>query len=95
MEKLKRKVEGDLKLTQETISDFEHVKADLSQTSMRKEKECSSMAAKIEDEKTLGLKYARQVKELQARIDELDEEIIVERQNCAKAEKKKQIHSVS
>ena len=87
VEKLKRKVEGDLKLTQETISDLEHVKADLSQTSMRKEKECSSMAAKIEDEKTLGLKYARQVKELQAHIDELDEEIIVERQNRAKAEK--------
>ena len=93
VEKLKRKVEGDLKLTQETISDLEHVKADLSQTSMRKEKECSSMAAKIEDEKTLGLKYARQVKELQARIDELDEEIIVERQNRAKAEKNRSILS--
>ena len=93
VEKLKRKVEGDLKLTEETISDLEHVKADLSQTSMRKGKECSSMAAKIEDEKTLGMKYARQVKELQARIDELDEEIIVERQNRAKAEKNRSILS--
>jgi hypothetical protein len=60
---------------------------------MQKEKECSSMAAKIEEEKTLGMKYARQVKELQARREELDEEITVEQQNWAKAEKNRSILS--
>merc|ERR1712168_737423 len=93
VEKIKRKVEGDLKLTQETVTALEHVKNNMSQTAARKEKECSSMSAKTEDEKTLGMKYARQLKELKSRIDELEEEIIVERQHRAKAEKNRAILS--
>ena len=50
VEKMKRKVEGDLKLTQEAVSDLERVNAELSQTVQRKEKEVSSISAKIEDE---------------------------------------------
>ena len=73
VEKTKRKVEGDLKLTQEAVSDLERVNAELSQTVQRKEKEVSSISAKIEDEGTLGSKYSKQVKELQCRVDELDE----------------------
>jgi len=87
VEKIKRKVEGDLKLTQETISDLERVKAELNQTVQRKEKECSAMGAKIEDESTLGGKYSKQIKELQARLEELDEELNIERGSRAKAEK--------
>merc|ERR1712198_834620 len=87
VEKLKRKVEGDLKLTQEAVSDLERIKADLGAALQRKEKEMASMAAKIEDEGTLGSKYSKQVKELQCRIEELDEELHIERQNRAKAEK--------
>merc|ERR1719266_2445292 len=86
-EKMKRKVEGDLKLTQEAVSDLERINAELSQTTQRKEKEVSSIGAKIEDEQTLGSKYSKQVKELTCRVDELDEEINVERNNRAKAEK--------
>jgi len=87
VEKLKRKVEGDLKLTQEAVSDLERVKSELNQTIQRKEKEIASMSAKIDDEGTLGSKYSRQVKELQSRLEELDEELTVERQNRARAEK--------
>merc|ERR1711884_146104 len=87
VEKLKRKVEGDLKLTQEAVSDLERVRSELSQTIQRKEKEISSMSAKIDDEQTLGSKYSKQVKELQGRLEELDEELCIERQNRAKAEK--------
>merc|ERR1711935_538367 len=87
VEKLKRKVEGDLKLTQEAVSDLERVKSELSQTIQRKEKETASLSAKIDDEQTLGSKYHKQVKELQSRLEELDEELIIERQNRAKAEK--------
>jgi myosin heavy chain 6/7 len=93
VEKLKRKVEGDLKLTQEAVSDLERINAELSQTVQRKEKETSSLAAKIEDEQTLGGKYAKQVKELQSRLDELDEELAVERANRAKAEKNRALLS--
>merc|ERR1711936_1088994 len=83
VEKLKRKVEGDLKLTQETISDLDRVKAELNQAVQRKEKEAAALAAKIEDEATLGSKYGKQVKELQGRLEELDEELVVERTNRA------------
>merc|ERR1712002_1079238 len=93
VEKLKRKVEGDLKLTQEAVSDLERVKTELQQTLMRKEKEMASVGAKIEDEHTLGSKYGKQIKELQGRIDELDEELAIERQSRAKAEKNRTILS--
>merc|ERR1712042_301593 len=91
VEKLKRKVEGDLKLTQETISDLDRVKAELNQAAQRKEKEVAAIGAKIEDESTLGSKYNKQVKELQARLEELDEELAIERANRAKAEKSRAI----
>merc|ERR1711981_792497 len=91
VEKLKRKVEGDLKLTQESISDLDRVKAELNQAVQRKEKESAALAAKIEDEATLGSKYNKQVKELQGRLEELDEELVIERTNRAKAEKSRAI----
>merc|ERR1712158_251093 len=93
VEKQKRKVEGDLKLTQEAVSDLERVNSELAQTVQRKDKEVSSIAAKIEDEGTLGSKYSKQVKELVARVDELDEELSVERNNRAKAEKNRSLLS--
>ena len=61
MEKLKRKIEGDHKLTQEATSDLERVKNELTQNIQRKDKEISSMQAKIEDEQTLGNKYNKQI----------------------------------
>merc|ERR1719471_2523055 len=93
VEKIKRKVEGDLKLTQEAVSDLERINAELSQTIQRKEKEVSSIGAKIEDENTLASKYSKQIKELQCRVDELDEEIAVERGNRSKAEKNRAVLS--
>merc|ERR1712095_65211 len=93
VEKIKRKIEGDLKLTQEAAADLERINSELSQTVQRKEKEVSSIAAKIEDEQTLGSKYSKQVKELTTRVDELDEEISIERNNRAKAEKNRALLS--
>merc|ERR1719326_59365 len=100
VEKSKRKLEGDLKLTQEAISDLERVKAELLGGVSRKEKEASALSAKIDDEATLAAKYAKQAKELMARIEELDEELNVERGSRAKAEKsrtmlKKDIEDIS
>eukprot|EP00095_Tigriopus_kingsejongensis_P011311 maker-scaffold14_size734282-snap-gene-6.29 protein:Tk11311 transcript:maker-scaffold14_size734282-snap-gene-6.29-mRNA-1 annotation:"myosin heavy muscle isoform x29" len=87
VEKIKRKAEADLKLTQETLADLERVKAELNQCMLRKEKEWSAMLAKFDDETTLGGKYMKQTKEIQARIEELEEELIVERSSRSKAEK--------
>ena len=72
---------------QEAVADLERVKNELNQTIQRKEKEFSSLQAKIEDEQTLAGKYSKQIKELQTRLEELDEELAIERQNRAKAEK--------
>merc|ERR1712197_53221 len=74
-------------LTQETVADLDRVKEELNATIQRKEKEFASISAKIEDEQTLGGKYSKQIKELQTRIEELEEELAIERQNRAKAEK--------
>merc|ERR1719290_34577 len=100
VEKAKRKLEEDIQLTQEAVNDLERVKAELSGAVARKEKEYSALAAKIEDEASLGGKYGKQIKELQARLEELDEELQVERNNRAKAEKsrtmlKKDIEDIS
>merc|ERR1711935_112684 len=87
IEKLKRQVEGNLKLTQETVSDLERTKIELGQVLQRKEKENCSLNGKIEDEQTLGGKLNTQIKELQARLEELDEELEAERQARARADK--------
>merc|ERR1719483_1597705 len=87
IEKLKRQVEGNLKLTQETVSDLERNKIELGQVLQRKEKENSSLNGKIEDEQTLGGKLNTQIKELQARLEELDEELEGERGARARANK--------
>merc|ERR1712102_261394 len=87
VEKLKRKTDGDLKLTQEAVSDLERVKSELIGAMQRKDKEIASVSAKIDDEATLGSKYTKQVKDLQGRLEELDEELTIERANRAKAEK--------
>ncbi|XP_034947005.1 myosin heavy chain, muscle isoform X10 [Chelonus insularis] len=89
VEKAKRKTEGDLKLTQEAVADLERNKKELEQTIQRKDKELSSLTAKLEDEQSLVGKLQKQIKELQARIEELEEEVEAERQSRAKAEKQR------
>lgn len=68
-------MEGDLKLTQEAVADLERNKKELEQTIQRKDKELSSLTAKLEDEQSLVGKLQKQIKELQTRIEELEEEV--------------------
>ena len=91
VEKSKKKLEGDLKLTQEAVNDLERIKAELNQSLARKEKEFQAVSAKIEDEGTLGNKYQKQIKELQARLDEVEEELLIERSYRAKADKNRAV----
>merc|ERR1712123_471395 len=90
-EKSKRKIEGDLKLTQEAVGDLERIKAEINQSLSRKEKEFQAISAKIEDEGTLGNKYGKQIKELEAILEEVDEELQIERSYRAKADKSRAI----
>jgi predicted nuclease with TOPRIM domain len=65
IEKSKNKVEGDFKLSSEAVADLERNKKELEQAIQRKEKEISSISAKLEDESGLIAKLQRQIKELQ------------------------------
>ena len=62
IEKAKRKLEGDLRCSREAIGELERNKNELSQAFQRKEKELSAIAAKIEDEQSLGTKLSKQTK---------------------------------
>ena len=68
-----------MKLTQEAVADLERNKKELEQTIQRKDKELSSLTAKLEDEQSLVGKLQKQIKELQARIEELEEEVSLAR----------------
>merc|ERR1712226_1822295 len=53
VEKDRRKIEGELKICQETVSELERSKKELEAAIMRKENEIGSMAGKLDDEQGL------------------------------------------
>merc|ERR1711994_556532 len=55
----------------------------------RKEKDSSSLSTKLEDEQSLVSKMQKGIKETQARVEELEEELEAERQARAKAERQR------
>merc|ERR1711874_767364 len=91
VEKTKRKVEGDLKLSQEAVADLERNQKELENTLSRKDNELAAIASKIDDESLGAARTGKQAKELLARIDELEDDLKGESSNRAKAEKTKQM----
>ena len=69
------------------MSELEKNKNEVNVVIQMKDKELAAIAAKIEDEQSLGSKLQKQVKCLVARLDELDTELESERNNRNKAEK--------
>merc|ERR1712186_187964 len=89
VEKERRKVEGELKVTQETVVDLEGAKKELEGTIERKEKDAGGLLSKLDDEQSLVAKVQKGIKENQARVEELEEELEAERQARAKAERQR------
>merc|ERR1719510_1507662 len=89
VEKSRRKVEGELKVTQETVVDLEGAKKEGENTIARKDKDAAALFSKLEDEQNLVAKVQKQIKENQARVEELEEELEAERQARAKAERQR------
>jgi len=89
-EKAKRKIDGDLKLTQEAVSDLERNQKELENTLSRKENEVAALGAKIDDEALGTARTGKQAKELMARIEELEDDLKAEAAARAKSEKAKQ-----
>merc|ERR1712127_422469 len=79
-------VEGDLKVTQETVADLERGRKEVESAIARKEKDASALFSKLEDEQSLVAKVQKSIKEQQSRVEEMEEELEAERQARAKAE---------
>merc|ERR1711884_691332 len=89
IEKERRKVEGELKVAQETVGDLERSRKEFENAIARKEKDASGLFSKLEDEQSLVAKVQKSIKEQQARIEEMEEELEAERQARAKAERQR------
>merc|ERR1712128_342646 len=88
-EKERRKIEGDLKVCQETVADLERSKKELEAALMRRENEIGGQVSKLDDEQGLVGKVQKGIKELQGRVEEMEEELEAERQARAKAERQR------
>merc|ERR1712241_637349 len=89
MEKQRRKLEGELKIAQETVVDLERNKRELETAIARKEKDTQGASAKLEDEQGMVGKMQKSIKECQGRVEELEEELEAERQARSKAERQR------
>merc|ERR1712037_822648 len=89
IEKQRRKVEGDLRVTQETVADLEQNKSHLEQIIAKKEKDISALNAKLEDGSAGVGKVQKSIKEHQGKVEEFEEELEAERQARAKAERQR------
>merc|ERR1719447_986825 len=89
VEKVRRKVEGDLKVTQEGVTELERAKKEFETNIARKEKDAMILASKLEDEQSIVGKIQKTIKEVQGRVEELEEELEAERQARAKAERQR------
>merc|ERR1711963_367077 len=69
-EKARRKVEGELKVTQETVSDLQQQKEEHENTILRKEKDLTTLSAKLDEEQAHVTKLQKTIKELQSRVEE-------------------------
>merc|ERR1711892_516959 len=89
LEKERRKVEGELKVTQQTVAELERCKKELEATIIRKDNEINAVASSLDDEQGVVGKVQKGIKEHQARVEELEEELEAERQARAKAERQR------
>ncbi|CAB4064359.1 MYH6_7 [Lepeophtheirus salmonis] len=89
IEKSRRKVEGELKITQGTVLELERQKKELENSIARRESEINHLASKLDDEQVGVTKYTRNIKEVQCRVEEMEEELEAERQARAKAERQR------
>merc|ERR1719434_374557 len=86
---MRRKIEGELKVTQEGVTDLERQKKELENNIGRKEKDASVLLSKLDDEQSIVGKLQKSIKETQGRVEEMEEELEAERQARAKAERQR------
>merc|ERR1712241_1580860 len=85
----RRKIEGELKVVQEAVADLERTKKEHEANIQRKEKDASALFSKLDDEQSLVAKVQKTIKEIQSRVEGMEEELEAERQGRAKAERQR------
>lgn len=68
LERLKRKLEGDIRLTQENIMDLENEKASEEERLKKSEFDFGQLSAKLEDETAAVAQLQKKIKEFQVSI---------------------------
>ena len=86
-EKKWKKLQGDLKVAQETVVDGERMKKELEGKIAEKEKEFENLESQLEYEKRLISKSQKAIKETQDRVEELEVDLETVRHARAKAER--------
>ena len=76
---IKHKLEEDLKLTKDTVSDMEKKNLELTENVLSKEKEIQNMRSRLKDVQALKIKQNKQLEELQSCFDKLGEQTAIER----------------
>merc|ERR1711997_1044029 len=89
MDKQRRKVEAELKVTQEVVTDLERDKKEVESIIEKKDKEIHDNQRRLEEEQAIVAKMQKTIKELQGRIETSEEELEAERQARTKAEKQR------
>ncbi|XP_047189999.1 myosin-9a [Scophthalmus maximus] len=89
LEKNRRKLEGDSTELHDQIADLQAQIAELRAQLAKKEEELHAALARIEEEAAAKNMAQKQIRELEAQISELQEDLELERQARAKAEKQR------
>ena len=76
----RRKIEADLKVTQEVVIDLERDKKDFETMIEKKDKDIHDAMRRLEDEQVIVAKLQKAIKEVQGRIESQEEELEAERQ---------------
>merc|ERR1712098_599783 len=89
VEKEIRKIQGDYKLLMETYQDLGRNKKELESAIFKKDADWAAMYMKYEAEQMNTAQVGKYIKELQAKVEELEDEVKHENQARAKAENAK------
>ena len=85
----RRKVEGEMKMLQDTVGELERARKELEGSISRKEKDISDLSHKLEDEQGIVSRVQKSIREYQGRVEEMEEELEAERQARANAERQR------
>merc|ERR1712002_18065 len=89
VERERRKVEGEIKMLQDTVSELDRSRKEFEGLIARKEKDIGGLSNKLQDEQSVVFKQQKGIKEYQGRVEELEEELEAERQVRANAERQR------